>query len=296
METDRRSLLKGLAAAATMTVVSTPVVEARQRPVAADDAVGLLYDATLCIGCKACVVGCKQAGDLPPDILTYGEGLYDAPDGLNASTRNIIQLAKLEGGDTAYVKKQCMHCIDPACVNACMMGALAKREFGIVSWEDSKCIGCRYCQVACPFNVPTFEWSKKAPKIVKCELCRERLAEDKLPACVESCPRGAVIFGKRTDLLTEAHRRIDEKPDIYYPKVYGERDLGGTQVLYLSHVEFEKLGFRFQQEESVPHLQQSVQQGMYLGVVAPLALIGGFLAAVRSRGQNNASGDDEGQE
>jgi formate dehydrogenase beta subunit len=295
METDRRSLLKGLAAAATMTVVSTPV-EARERPAAPDDAVGLLYDATRCIGCKACVVACKQAGDFPADVATYGEGLYDAPDGLNESTRNVIQLAKFGDGETAFVKKQCMHCIDPGCVHACMMGALAKREFGIVTWEDSKCIGCRYCQIACPFNVPTFEWSKTAPRIVKCELCRERLAENKLPACVESCPRGAVVFGKRTDLLAEAHRRIDEKPDVYVPKVYGERDLGGTQVLYLSHVEFDKLGFRFQQEESAPHHQQSVQQGMYLGVVAPLALLGGFLAAVRYRGQKNASDIDEGEE
>jgi formate dehydrogenase beta subunit len=284
METDRRSLLKGLAAAATMTVVSTKA-EARQRPVAPSDAVGLLYDSTLCIGCKACVVACKDAGNLPADVDGYGQGLYDAPEGLNEYTRNVIQFAE-SGTDSTFVKKQCMHCVDPACVNACMMGALAKREYGIVSWENNKCIGCRYCQVACPFGVPKFQWSKTSPRIIKCELCRERLAENKLPACVEVCPRKAVIFGKRDELLREAHRRLDEKPDFYVPKVYGETELGGTQVLYLSHIPFEDLGFKFQQAESVPHTQQTVQHGIYKGFVAPIALYG-LLGAVMFRNRKN---------
>jgi Fe-S-cluster-containing dehydrogenase component len=179
-----------------------------------------------------------------------------------------------------------MHCVDPACVNACMMGALAKREYGIVSWENNKCIGCRYCQVACPFGVPKFQWSKTSPRIIKCELCRERLAENKLPACVEVCPRKAVIFGKRDELLREAHRRLDEKPDFYVPKVYGETELGGTQVLYLSHIPFEDLGFEFQQAESVPHTQQTVQHGIYKGFVAPIALYG-LLGAVMFRNRKS---------
>ncbi|HUP62236.1 MAG TPA: hydrogenase 2 operon protein HybA [Thermoanaerobaculia bacterium] len=287
METDRRSLLKGIAAAATMTVVSTPAL-ARERKKAPDDAVGLLYDATKCVGCKACVVKCKEAGDLPADIDGYGGGLYDAPEGLNESTRNVIQLVK-DGDETAYVKKQCMHCIDPACVGACMMGALGKREFGIVSWDNNKCIGCRYCQVACPFGVPKFQWSKTSPRIVKCELCRDLLAEGKLPACVDACPRGAVIFGKREELLQIAHQRIDENKDLYVPKVYGETELGGTQVLYLSHLEFEKLGFRFSDDASVPETQQTVQHGIYKGFVAPLALYG-LLGAVMFR---NRKRDDQ---
>lgn len=289
METDRRSLLKGLAAAATMTVVSTKA-EARQRPVAPSDAVGLLYDSTLCVGCKACVVACKTAGNLPADVDGYGQGLYDAPEGLNEYTRNVIQLAE-SGADSTFVKKQCMHCVDPACVNACMMGALGKREYGIVSWENNKCIGCRYCQVACPFGVPKFQWSKTSPRIIKCELCRERLAENKLPACVDACPRKAVIFGKRDELLREAHRRLDEKPDFYVPKVYGEKDLGGTQVLYLSHLPFEDLGFKFSHEESVPHTQQTVQHGIYKGFVAPVALYG-LLGAVMFRNRKNRDTDE----
>ncbi len=288
MISDRRSLLKGLAAAATMTVVSTPA-EARPKPSAPADAIGLLYDTTKCIGCKACVVRCKEVGNLPADVDGYGGGLYDAPESLNESTRNIIQLYK-EDGQSSYVKKQCMHCIDPACVSACMMGALQKRAFGAVTWENNRCIGCRYCQVACPFGVPQFQWSKISPRIVKCDLCADRLVEGKKPGCVEACPRGAVISGPREALLAEAHQRIEASPGLYVPTVYGEKELGGTQVLYLSHVPFEKLGFRFDHEESVPHRQQTVQHGVYKGFVAPLALYG-VLGAVMFR--NRKKGGDE---
>ena len=247
---------------------------------------GILYDATLCIGCKACVVACKDANNMPPDTSGYGRGLYDSPDSLNQYTKNVIQLYK-DGDETSFAKKQCMHCIDPACVGACMLGALQKGKFGVVSYDVSKCVGCRYCETVCPFNVPKFEWAKKAPKIVKCELCKDRLAEGKEPACTEVCPRKAVIFGRYTDLLDEAHRRLKANPTKYVQKVYGEHDLGGTQVLYLSHVDFEKIGFRFQQSESVPHLQQSVTHGVYKGFAGPVALYALLGAVVfRNRGRS----------
>jgi len=157
-----------------------------------------------------------------------------------------------------------------------------------VSYDVDKCVGCRYCEVACPFNVPKFQWTKAAPRIVKCELCRDRLAEGKEPACTAVCPRQAVIFGKYTDLLDEAHRRLKDNPGNYVPKVYGEHEVGGTQVLYLSHVEFEKLGFRFDQHESVPHLQQSVQHGIYKGFIGPVALYALLGAVVfRNRGKSD---------
>jgi formate dehydrogenase beta subunit len=286
--TDRRSLLKGLAAGAALSVVSVKG-EARERHKAPADAVGLLYDSTRCVGCKACVVKCKEVGDLPADVDGYGGGLYDAPEDLNESTRNIIKLVK-DGDETGYVKRQCMHCVDPACVDACMMGALGKREFGIVTWENNKCIGCRYCQVACAFGVPKFQWSKTSPRIVKCDLCVDRVKVGKQPACAEVCPRGAILFGRREDLLQEAHKRIDENPKEYVPKVYGETELGGTQVLYLSHIEFEKLGFRFSSDKPVPELQRSVQHGIYKGFIAPIALYG-LLGAVMFR--NRKRGGEE---
>jgi len=287
MATDRRSLLKGFAAAAaTMTVVSTPAM-ARDRKQAPSDAVGLLYDATKCIGCKGCVAKCKEVNDLKAD--TRADAKYDAPEGLNEYAKNVIQLARY-GDETAYVKKQCMHCVDPACVGACMLGALHKGQFGIVSYDVSSCVGCRYCQIACPFNVPKFQWTSINPKIIKCELCKERLAEGKQPGCAEVCPRKAVIYGKHQDLLDEAHRRLSADPNKYVQKVYGEKDLGGTQVLYISHIPFENLGFRFSGEQPVPETQQAVSHAVYKGFAAPVALYA-VLGAVMFR--NRKKGADE---
>lgn len=293
METNRRSFFKGAAAAATLTVIPAKA-EAREKRVAPADAVGLLYDTTLCVGCRACVVACKEANEMPPDVDGYGGGLYDAPEGLNEFTKNVIQLHR-EGDEQSFVKKQCMHCVDPACVGACMLGALEKGKFGVVRYDAGKCVGCRYCETVCPFNVPKFQWSKKAPKIIKCELCSERLAEGKQPACTEACPRGAVIFGTYADLLDTARGRLAQSPGKYVPKIYGEHELGGTQVLYLSHVPFEKLGFRFHDSRSVPETQQSVQHGIYQGFAAPVALYA-LLGAVMFRNRRKSGDDDRGGE
>jgi len=294
METDRRSLFKTLAVAATLTVIPT-TAQARERRIAPTDAVGLLYDTTRCIGCKACVVACKEANGLTADVDGYGGGLYDAPESLNEYTKTVIQLYRDDSaGEYSFVKKQCMHCVDPACVGACMLGALNKGAFGVVGYDSSKCVGCRYCEVACPFNVPTFQWSKRSSKIVKCELCRHRLVEGKEPACSEVCPRGAVRFGRYDDLLADARARLAAEPDRYVQRIYGERELGGTQVLYVSHVPFENLGFRFDDEQSVPHTQQTVQHGVYQGFVAPLALYG-ILGAVMFRNRRARKTDEETQ-
>jgi Fe-S-cluster-containing dehydrogenase component len=224
-------------------------------------------------------VACSDANGLKPDTGSSG-GLYQAPVALNASTKNIIKLYR-KGEEQSFMKAQCMHCVDPACMNACMMQALRKDENGIVYWEGSRCVGCRYCQVACPYNIPKFEWASNNPKIVKCELCRDRLAEGGIPACVEVCPRGAIVYGKRDDLLKEAHRRLESSPGRYVSKVYGEHDGGGTQVLYLSHVEFEKLGLPALSDRPVPETVRNVQGAIYWGFVAPVALYGLLAAVVR---------------
>lgn len=207
------------------------------------ESLGMLYDTTLCIGCKACVVACSDANGLTPDTAA-ANGLWQMPDDLNAKTKNIIKLFDdEETGVTSFVKRQCMHCIDPGCVSGCPFSALTKDErTGVVTWNASQCIGCRYCEVACPFEVPKFEWDAFNPKIVKCELCDHLLDEGKEPACTEVCPTHAVIFGHRDLLLEEAKSRISEHPDRYVDHVYGEHEAGGTQVLYLSHVPFEKIG------------------------------------------------------
>ncbi len=291
MSVDRRTLLKGLVVGGAAAAAGPAEASEARRPEAPPDAVGMLYDATLCIGCKTCVVACREANGLPPETPEWTEGLWDAPPGLDEYTKNIIQLYR-EGDEQSYVKHQCMHCLDPGCVNACMIGALQKRDFGIVTWESDRCIGCRYCQVACPFEVPKFEFHSANPKIVKCELCIHRIKEGKQPACCEVCPRGAIIYGTYDMLLEEAHRRIEASPDRYIQKVYGETDGGGTQVLYISHVPFEKLGFpQGLGDEPVGKMARDVQHGVYKGFIAPTVLYA-VLAGVIWRNRRSA-GEEE---
>ena len=235
------------------------------------DAKGLLYDTTKCIGCKACVSACRAANNLDADP-GFAPGLYHAPNDLSGRAKTVIKLYQ-DGGEQSFFKAQCMHCIDPACTGACMIGALSKRKYGIVSYNPDLCVGCRYCQMACAFNVPKFEWANRyTPKIVKCELCRHLIAEGKTPACADVCPRGAVIYGTRADLLAEAKARIAADPGKYIDHVYGEHEAGGTQVLYLSHVPFEKLGLPALGTDSVPARARTVQHAVYRGFIAPTLL------------------------
>ena len=278
MAISRRNAFK-IALAGAAVAVAKPI-KASTVMVAPADAVGLLYDATKCIGCKACVSACREANGLEPDT-SWGGGKYHAPVDLSARAKTVIKLYD-DGTQSSFMKAQCMHCIDPACASACMLGAFKKREFGIVTYDVDLCIGCRYCEVACPYGVPKFEWSKALPRMVKCELCNHRLADGKPPACTEVCPRQAVIFGKREDLLREAHRRLAASPNMYFQKVYGEHDGGGTQCLYIAHVAFDNLGLPALGEESTPSLQRTIQHSIYKGFAAPVALYG-LLGAVMLR-------------
>jgi Fe-S-cluster-containing dehydrogenase component len=229
-------------------------------------------------------------------------GVYDAPVDLSASTKSIVKAARDARGELVFVKQQCMHCVDPSCVSACMLGALHKegegsrriagerRGTGIVVWDALVCTGCRYCQIACPFNVPKFEWNAAFPKIVKCELCRHRADPAKPgalafanPACAEACPREAVVYGFRRDLLEEAHRRLAAEPGRYGGKVYGEHDGGGTQVLYLAAagVGFDQLGLPALKARSPAQFSESVSHAPYLYGLTPILLYGGLSFLVR---------------
>jgi len=165
----------GLGGTITGLAVNAVGSEHPEYPVAAPDAVSMLYDNTICTGCKACMPACNEANGLPPDTVLSG-GIWDLPADLNSKTKNIIKLYQEEDGPGfSYVKRQCMHCLDPACVTGCPFGSLKKADWGAVTWNSSLCIGCRYCEVACPFDVPKFEWDHWNPKIVKCEFCYDRL-------------------------------------------------------------------------------------------------------------------------
>ena len=282
MGISRRTALKGLLAGSAAATIGSTRASALSAP--RPDAVALLYDATLCIGCKACMAACNEANDLPADTAAAPGALYHKPVDLSARAKTVVKLYA-HSTERSFVKVQCMQCLDPACASACMLGALQKTTFGVVSYDADLCVGCRYCEVACPFGVPKFEWSKAAPKIVKCELCKERLAAGKQPACTDVCPRTAVVFGPRKDLLEEAHRRIAANPDRYVPTVYGETEAGGTQALYLSAVPFEHLGFPALGPDPVPQLARLIQHGVFRDFIAPVALYGA-LAAVMWRNRS----------
>jgi Fe-S-cluster-containing dehydrogenase component len=287
---DRREALKVMATAGAAVALKPAPASARPPRAVPADAVGMLYDTTLCVGCKACVVACKEANGLGVDDT---DARWDTPLGLTSNAKTVIKY--YDGGSTeSFMKAQCMHCVDPACVSACMLGSLQKREHGIVTWEADRCVGCRYCQVACPYNVPRFEWDKPNPKIVKCEMCAHLIADGGQPACVTACPRAAIIYGDYQELLAEAKGRIAAAPGRYEPNVYGEVEGGGTQVLYLSHagVPFTALGLPDLGAVPVPHLPESVQHLVYKGFVAPVALYTA-LAAVMWRNRRTERATEE---
>jgi formate dehydrogenase iron-sulfur subunit len=188
--------------------------------------VAILTDTTKCIGCSECSLACKKVNGLEPDLPRR----WDLDDGLSA--RNWTSV--VEGPERSFVRKQCRHCLEPACVSACPVGALQKSPTGAVIYDSSKCMGCRYCMMACPYGIPRYDWDQAIPYVRKCILCYDRIREGEQPACTEACPTKATIFGDREQLLAEAHRRIREKPGTYLDRVWGEREAGGTSVLYIS--------------------------------------------------------------
>lgn len=258
------------------------VAVSEEKPQVRPEALGLLYDATRCVGCQSCVAACAKANNLAPDMRV--NGLHQIAYDLNSTTKNIIKLYKpADGRSYSYVKQQCMHCVDPACVAGCMFKALKKESpTGVVTWTAKLCVGCRYCEIACPYHIPKFQWEGFNPNIVKCELCKERLAKGEQPACTEVCPKNAVIFGKRGELLTEAKRRIAESPGKYFEnRVYGEYEAGGTQVLYLSAVPFRNLGLPDLPEESVPQKYLKWQKRVYSYLAVPAVLYASMVGVIR---------------
>ena len=212
---------------------------------------GALIDISRCVGCGKCVRACK----LDNDLEWRDDQPATGPDAVLASSNWTVvranSVAMVEESRLGprrriarrYVKSQCLHCLEPACASACFVAALHKSEEGPVLYDGNRCVGCRYCLMACPFSVPTFEWDETFGRVQKCDFCIERTAEGDPTACAEACPQGAITFGRRGELLAEAWRRI-EADEHYVRHVYGETEVGGTSVMYISDVPFEELGFR----------------------------------------------------
>lgn len=303
MEFTRREALKGIgtgavALGATGFVSAFALAEGGDGTTSAPpQALGLLYDTTRCVGCQSCVAACNEANNLLGD--TRWDKLHHSAQDLSSFTKNIIKLYRpADGRGYSFVKQQCMHCIDPACVAGCSFKALTKdSKTGIVGWTSSKCMGCRYCEITCPYHIPKFQWEGWNPRIVKCELCKERIAVGKEPACSTVCPAKAVIFGTREQLLAEAKKRIRENPGKYYEnRVFGETDGGGTQALYLSHVAFEKIGLPNLGNESVPEKYLKWQKRAYSYLAVPVVLYASMVAVIRKNFSEHKHHMDEEQQ
>jgi Fe-S-cluster-containing dehydrogenase component len=301
----RRSLLQGLAAgggALAVTSADARPAEARAGHAMPAKAVGLLFDGTLCIGCRSCMSACKEANGLPPEQLAIGD-VWDSPVDISGTTYNVIKCYR-DGDGTqkdqvkngfAFTKVSCMHCVDASCVSACPVSAMTKDPVtGIVRYNVDACIGCRYCVAACPFGVPRFTYDRAVPHISKCQLCQHRAADGKYAACAEVCPTGATLFGPVAELKQEIERRRALPPGTqtsfprgklggtdsyqgaigtYVDHVYGEHELGGTQVMHLSGVPFALLNKPALPSEAPARVSETLQHAIYNHLIAPLGFL-----------------------
>jgi Fe-S-cluster-containing dehydrogenase component len=311
--TNRRDFLRcALAGGAALTAgVAAGPAAARETKHRTPDALGLLFDATLCVGCKACVAACKQANDNPA-VFSTQDHLWDTPLDTDGYTFNIIKMYRngtmeekdRETNGFSFMKVSCMHCADASCVSACPVSAMTKDpQTGIVGYDPDRCIGCRYCVAACPFGIPKYQLDSPTGKIGKCELCRHRMKDGHYAACAEVCPTGATLYGKSSDLLAEAKRRLALEPGsrTVYPRgelggrdqsyeapvgnylqhVYGEDEYGGTQVLKLSAVNFQKAGMPDLPPYSSAALSETIQHTLYSKLIMPIVVLGAMTFAAR---------------
>jgi Fe-S-cluster-containing dehydrogenase component len=328
-EVDRRDFLRGAGFATAAAAVSTEAAAAiaRSPKQISPQAVGMLYDSTLCIGCKACVAACKVANKMPEDIPQtlsgWNENTWDSAEDLSGRTLNVIKVYRngtaeqkdREINGFAFVKRHCLHCVDPSCVSACPVSAMRKDSVtGIVTYDADACIGCRYCVYACPFGVPQFDINNPLGKIAKCQFCAHLQKEGKTPACCDVCPTGASLFGPVKELEHEIERRLaapagsayefprgklgENRPPnaatipTYVKGVYGEHEAGGTQVRYLAGVPFPKLGLPNVGRQSPASLSEGMQHTLYQWLIAPLVAFLG-LAFLARRNMTQYHADEE---
>ncbi|MEZ5001082.1 MAG: 4Fe-4S dicluster domain-containing protein [Bacteroidales bacterium] len=282
MGINRRSFLKVLGITGASLTTGTALAKSPSKG-EETEFYGILYDSTRCVGCQSCEYACAEANGLPEPTEFPEAGVIRRTDETRRSVINAFNTSKGE----VFVKQQCMHCNDPACTAACLTKAMLKTEEGPVIWRGNKCMGCRYCMVSCPFDIPKFEYHSSNPKIEKCNMCFDRLQEGQLPACVENCPAEALMFGSRRELISEARRRISENPDLYYDHIYGETEAGGTGFRYLSPVPFEELGFKTTlQKSSYPELTKGFLQRTGSICTWPAMLLG-LHESTKNKNQNS---------
>ena len=234
-------------------------------------AVGVLHDSSLCIGCRRCEEACATVNNRPAPATPFDDlSVLDKKRRPSVDSYTVVNKYSPEAAPRAvYRKQQCNHCQEPACASACFVKAFTKNPDGSVTYDPSLCVGCRYCMIACPFNVPAYDYDKVInPLVHKCTLCAPRLKEGKEPGCVESCPTGALLFGKRAALLLLAKERIAKEPGRYVNHIYGEREMGGTNWLYISPVPHKALG--------QPELATTSAPELTAGALASVPMVAGL--------------------
>lgn len=237
----------GTAAGGNLLLSSTAHAASNKEFTGYPGSLGVLHDISRCIGCRKCEAACNKINQLPqPDKPFDDLTVLDQMRRTDARSYTIVNRFHPPGFSLpVFVKKQCNHCMEPACVSACFVKALKKLPSGAVAYDASLCVGCRYCMIACPFNIPAYEYNNPfTPKIQKCTLCQPRIAQGLRPACVEACPKEALTFGVRNDLIKTARMRMAEYPHRYVDHIYGEHEMGGTNWLYISNAEFSDIGMR----------------------------------------------------
>jgi len=286
----RRDLFRLLGAAGGTAFAARAARAEPAGAVTSADPVGVLVDTTRCIGCRMCEFACAEANGLPQPAADT----VPSPDRDTTPEQWTVVKGYEVEGKTVTVKRQCLHCLQPACASACLTKAMRKTPDGPVTWDAGKCMGCRFCMISCPFDVPRFEFHSANPRIQKCQLCAARVAQGRQPACVENCPAQALTFGRRANLLEEARHRIYTPPDKYVHAVYGEREAGGTSWLYLSAVPFDRIGFRTNvATESYPAMTKEFLYAVpQVDVLAPLFLLGLARATQRRPPDEPGAGGD----
>jgi Fe-S-cluster-containing dehydrogenase component len=291
VSTNRREFLKlaGMAGLTSVAGVKTAGAEPLRR--ISDDWVGMLMDLTLCVGCRKCEWACKDANALPnlqPIEAYEDKSVFERERRTDVENFTVVNRypAPEAGKNPSYVKKQCMHCNEPACASACLVAAFRKTPEGPVLYNEDVCIGCRYCMLACPFSVPAYTYDDPySPAVRKCTMCFERVTkEGTVPACAKICPEEAITFGKRSDLITLARHKISSNRDNYVDHIYGEHEVGGTCWMYISDRPFEGVGFRADLGTTpYPELTKGFLSAVPLVLIMWPALLMGAYAFTRRR-------------
>jgi Fe-S-cluster-containing dehydrogenase component len=302
MKHSRRTFLQKTAGVAGLILLGGRKEAEASRLQVNPDQHGVLVDTTQCVGCRNCERACNEINeDLPrrPAEWFKDESVFQEKRRMDYGTYTVVnRYDSGSSGKPGYAKFQCMHCLYPACVSACIVGAFTREPSGAVIYDAWKCIGCRYCMAACPFQVPAYEFSNVlTPQVRKCTFCfQQRLSTGKVPACVESCPMEVMTFGKRTDLIMLGRERIRSYPERYVPHIYGEQEVGGTSWLYLSGVPFGKIDFPVLGYHPAPGYTEPIQHTIFkwflppLGLYATLGCIMWYLRSRRTK-ESNPGGD-----